>query len=220
MDIADPERALTLAYAPAVARRGLATLWQLDERLAGIVRATREPRLGMIRLAWWREALERLDHHPPPDEPLLQAVAAELLSRGATGSALGGIADGWAALLGPLPLEQEALAAHAEERGGAAFRIAGTILGSPPTQLGPAGEAWALVDLAYHVTDPATAARALELARKRLEPIAAWHWPARLRALGALTRLAAADAAAARGNRRPGSPARVARVLLHRLTGR
>jgi phytoene synthase len=135
MEIADPERALTLAYAPQATRPGLAVLWQLDERFAGVVRATREPQLGLIRLAWWRESLERLDSAPAPDEPLLQAVAAELVAGGLGGAALGNIADGWAALLGPLPLTDGALAIHAAERGGVLFRAAGGILGESASQL-------------------------------------------------------------------------------------
>jgi len=221
MEPADPERALTLAYVPAEARQALAVLWQLDKRLGGIVATTREERLGAIRLAWWREALERLDSHPAPDEPLLRSVATELIPRGVAGSMLGGIADGWAALLAPLPLDAEALASHAAERGAVLFQIGGALCGDTPPQLGPAGEAWALVDLAFHVSDQDTAVRALAAARERLEHVAGWLWPSRLRALGALVVLAAADVANGPATgRRPGSPRRVARALLHRLTGR
>jgi phytoene synthase len=218
---ADPERALALAYAPASARPALAVLWQLDERLAGIVATTREERLGAIRLAWWREALEKLDSAPPPDEPLLKSVAAELIARGVSGAALGGIADGWAGLLAPLPLDPGALETHATERGRALFRVAGGLLGDTQPQLDAAGEGWALVDLAFHVSDRETAAAALAAARGRLDGISSWRWPTRLRALGALAVLAAGDAASGlSGDRRPASPARVGRALLHRVTGR
>jgi phytoene synthase len=217
----DPERALTLAYAPAAVRPALAVLWQLDERLGAIVAATREEQLGAIRLTWWREALERLDAVPPPEEPLLKAVATELIGRGIGGAALGDIADGWAALLAALPLDTEALEAHAAQRGGALFRNAGALLGAEAPQLTAAGEGWALIDLAFHVSDQETAGRAVAMARERLAGASDWHWPARLRPLGALTMLASGDAAAGLTvKRRPGSPKRVARALLHRLTGR
>jgi len=101
MTIADPERALTLTYAAADRRAALTALWHLDERLAGVVRNTKEDRLGAIRLAWWREALARLDEAPAPAEPLLQELAATLLPLGLRGAELGTIADGWAALLAP-----------------------------------------------------------------------------------------------------------------------
>lgn len=216
--VADPERALTIAYAPADARIALSVLWRLDERLAGIVRATREPQLGTIRLAWWRDALERLDSGSVPQEPILVAAAAELLPRGASGSALGDVADGWAALLGEL--DTDAMARHAADRGGRLFSVAGILLRQSPPQLMAAGEGWALVDLACHLGDAAAADRALALARERFDQVAGWRWPGRLRSLGALAVLAAGDAAGDVAARRPGSPARVARALVHRLTGR
>ena len=66
-------------------------------------RSSTQPALGAIRLAWWREALERLDTSPPPPEPRLQAVATELLPRGVTGAMLAELEDGWAALLDEEP---------------------------------------------------------------------------------------------------------------------
>ena len=80
--IVDPERNLVLAYAPVRARAALATLWRLDERLGGVVATTSEPMIGRIRLAWWREALERLDQGGPPAEPLLRETAETLLPLG------------------------------------------------------------------------------------------------------------------------------------------
>lgn len=220
MPVADPERALALAYAPADVRPALALLWRLDERLGQIVAATREARIGMIRLAWWREALERLDSAAAPEEPLLRETAETLLSRGLCGAAIGGIADGWAALLAS-PLDEAALIDHATERGARLFGLAGALMDMPSPLLAPAGEGWALVDLAFNVRDDAVAANALALARPRLAQAATTRWPARLRSLGALTMLAADDAARGPGGPRAcGSPRRVARMLRHRLTGR
>ena len=217
---ADPERALSLAYAPADVRPALAVLWRLDERMGQIVAATREERIGAIRLAWWREALERLDTATAPDEPLLRAVAAELLPRGVTGARLGGVADGWTALL-VSPIHDESLAEHAAERGARLFELAGMLLGEPSPLLAPAGAGWALVDLAFNVRDPHVVARALALALARLEPIAGARWPLRLRSLGMLAVLGVGDVArGADTPRRLGSPRRVARMLRHRLTGR
>ena len=67
----DPERALALSYA-VEGRDALAALLALDDALARLLRSTREPALGQMRLAWWREALERLDTAPPPAEPVLR----------------------------------------------------------------------------------------------------------------------------------------------------
>src|ERR1700760_3804181 len=72
----DPDRRLALAYAPARARPALEALWRLDVTLGAVVARAREKMVARIRLAWWREALERLDAAPPPAEPLLEALAA------------------------------------------------------------------------------------------------------------------------------------------------
>jgi len=221
MEITDPERALTIAYAPVDARDALALLWRLDERLANVVRATKEARLGQIRLAWWREALERLDTHPAPDEPLLQSIAAGLLPRGVQGAALGKIADGWVVLLRALPLAEAEIAEHGADRGGALFEAAGVVLGLPRAELAAAGEAWALADLAFHFRDRSSAEMALDLARQRIAQMGDWRWPRQLRAIGALYTLATVDVRAGLSvPREVGSPRRVGRALLHRLTGR
>ena len=68
---ANPERVLALSYA-GEGRGALAALLALDDSLATLLRTTREPALGQMRLAWWREALERLDTAPPPAEPSRQ----------------------------------------------------------------------------------------------------------------------------------------------------
>ena len=49
--------------------------------MGDVVARSTEPALGAIKLAWWRERLEELDHGKVPAEPRLQAAAAELLPR-------------------------------------------------------------------------------------------------------------------------------------------
>lgn len=218
--VSDPERRLSLSYAPAGIRDALTTLWALDERFGTVIASTQEAGIGAIRLAWWREALARLDHAPTPAEPLLQAVAAQLLPRGVSGAALSALEDGWLPLLGAL--DAEGLADHARERGGRLFGLAARMLAAePPAEVMLAGEGWALVDLAFRVRDRPTAERAIGLAVARWAAIPAYRWPRRLRALGVLAELARADTIA--GLDRPraqGSPGRLARALWHGLTGR
>lgn len=208
-DAAAAERALALGYAPPAARAGLAALWALDDRLRQIVRAARDPTIGMMRLTWWADALERLDTAAPPAEPVLQALAAEVLPRGVTGETLAAMVDGWERLLEPAP----DLLPHAAERGGRLFAAAATLLGANDVRIAAAGEGWALADL----TDwPPLAREARALALSRPTTMPGGRWPAPLRPLGALALLARFDA---QGASRPGSPRRVARLLAHRLTG-
>jgi 15-cis-phytoene synthase len=218
--VADPERALVLAYAPARARAALAALWRLDERLGGVVAAAREPMIGAIRLAWWREALEALDHAPPPPEPLLVEIAATLLPEGISGKALAEIEAGWAALLQSDPPDDDAIENHGRLRGWPLFFLAARLLaGAGCEQAGRAGEGWALADLGSRLSDPAAAARANARAAAVLRELTGFRWPAALRPLGALAMLARQDATSPQA-RRQGSPARLARIMFHRLTGR
>src|SRR3546814_3968009 len=74
----DPERWLAATYARRQARPGLAALFALDISLGRLVASTNEPMIGAIRIAWWREALEKLHQPPLPGEPVLQALAHEV----------------------------------------------------------------------------------------------------------------------------------------------
>lgn len=212
-----PERALALGYAPAAARAGLAALFALDERLAAILRTTREPLVGQMRLTWWHEALAALDHAPPPAEPVLTALAHTVIVR-VPGATLARLVEGWEALL-DVPLDEAALETHAAARGAGLFNAAATLLGvAPDVMIARAGEGWALADLAHHLSDVALADRARTLAHARLSADDRTRWPVAVRALGALARLARLDLAPA--PRPVGHPARAARLLWHRLSGR
>ncbi len=189
-------------------------LWALDGHLAGIVTATREGALGEIRLAWWREALAALpDKGPPKGEPILGGLAP-LVTR-AECDLLAGVADGWMALLEPLPLADDALARFAEGRGAGLFRVAGMLLGGSHPSLGEAGAGWALADLARHMSNAPTAARARELAGERLGGTRG-RWPRSLRPLGMLAALARRDAGRIEAQ---GAPGRIFRAFWAGLTG-
>ena len=82
------DRDLVRLYWPVELRPAFDALFGIDDALAEVVATATQPALGAIRLAWWREALERLDASPPPPEPRLQAAATELLPRGISGATL------------------------------------------------------------------------------------------------------------------------------------
>ena len=219
VSIADPERLLAASYAPAGARPALTALFALDERLGAIVSAAREPTIGLLRLAWWREALERLDRAPAPAEPLLSAVADQLIPKGVSGAALAALEQGWAALLDGEP-DPEALARHGREHGGRLFEAAATLLAPsvPLPGVAAAGTGWGLADLADHHSNGSVRAEARRQAAVALAA-APTRWPGPLRPLGALTLMARRDLARD-GPPDRGSPGRVARMLAMRLTGR
>src|SRR5690242_20801343 len=95
---------LALTYVPPRDRGALAALFAIDRAMGDVVRSTKEPMLGPIRLAWWRERLEELDEGSnAPEEPRLQAVERELLPRGVSGRDLAGPESGWLRLFDPFP---------------------------------------------------------------------------------------------------------------------
>jgi 15-cis-phytoene synthase len=220
VDIADPERRLALAYAPADVRATLAMLWALDERLGAIVAATREAMLGEIRLTWWRDALLALEQGPPQGEPLLGALWHAVKGHGLSPTALAELPGGWSALLDPMPLSPEAIDRHARGRGGVLFDMSARLLGDPEPDVAAAGAAWALADLASRVSDPETARCARMAGKTCLEEAGSLRWSRRLRPLAILTALARRDCAAPDSRRRQGSPGRLMQVIWSGMTGR
>lgn len=213
----DLDRRLALAYVPVAARAAVEALWRLDVTLGAVLAAGRDPLIGRIRLAWWREALERLDREPPPGEPVLRALAEHVVPAPISGAALAAMEQGWAILLSDAPLGREQLDAYAAARGGLLFRHSGRLLGLSDPAVDAAGELWALVDLARRSASAADTRSALEAARARVDTA---PWPARLRPLGMLAALARRDLERGPGAwEAQGSPMRMLRMLRHRLTG-
>jgi phytoene synthase len=213
----DPDRRLILAYAPARVRPALDALWRLDVALGAALAGGRDALAGQLRLAWWREALERLDAAPPPAEPVLQGLAAHVLPAGVGGAALAGMEEAWRQLLADGPLGGEALDHYAEARGGALFRHSARLLGLPDHPVETAGRRWALVDFARRSANPAEARAAFDAAGRIEAPA---PMPPQLRPLEMLSVLNRRDLARGPGIwERQGSPARMLRLLRHRFTG-
>lgn len=219
---ANPESALAIGYARAPLRPAMAALFNLDSALGAVLRTTREPLVGQMRLTWWHEALTRLDDAPPPAEPMLSALASTVLPRGVSGARLATMIDGWEELLDGDALNDHAMERFAEARGARLFGIAGQVLGAHRDDpLAAAGSGWALVDLARHLRDRRTGERALAKARAALDIARRVRWSRDARALGALAHLARLDAAVPLDQPLPvGAPRRVARLAWHRWTGR
>ncbi|RYY22944.1 MAG: hypothetical protein EOP62_21755 [Sphingomonadales bacterium] len=216
----DPERGLVLSYAPAERRAALAALIALDDALAQLLRTTSEPALGQMRLAWWREALERLDTAPAPAEPVLRALAENVLPHGVTGRSLVPIVHGWEVLVEEDALDADALRRFGAGRG-ALFVAAGHALGAVSDPLIEAGQGWALADLARNLKEAGEATEARQQAQPLLDLAARRRWSRAGRPLGAMAHLARLDLALPAEAPTPiGSPRRVGRLLWHRLTGR
>jgi phytoene synthase len=189
-------------------------LWRLDVTFAAVLATGTDPMVSRIRLAWWREALERLDEAPAPPEPVLQGVQGLVMPAGIAGAELAAMEEGWAVLLaeGAPDLDR-----YARLRGGLLFAFSARLLGAADPRVAAAGASWALVDLARHSSRSDEAMRALEAAAARQEQR---KWPHALRPLAMLTALARRDVLrGADSLERQGAPARMLRLLGVRLAG-
>jgi phytoene synthase len=190
-------------YWPSSLRPAFDALFGIDDALADVVASSTQPALGAIRLAWWRDALERLDHGPAPAEPRLRSAAAGLLPLGVTGRQLSLLEGGWAALLDEQPEDRLAL-----ERGEALFAIGARLLGEADPAVAAAGRLFAWADLRRrgHGTDIGSQLRPYGFAR-------------RLRPLTALAALAARDLRLAPRIEEEATPGRALALLRHRFSG-
>jgi phytoene synthase len=72
----DPDRYLATLFAPAEAREALFALYAFDHEISRVRRLVNEPVAGLVRLQWWREALDAIAADRPPAHPVVLAVHA------------------------------------------------------------------------------------------------------------------------------------------------
>jgi phytoene synthase len=199
-----PDWALMLTHFPTRVQPAVAALWAVDEAMSAVIVGASQPALAGIKLAWWREALCRLDVDPAPPEPRLRAVATELLPLGVTGAEVAGIEEGWAALL-----QERVEASVVALRGERLFAVLAKLLGGEDAMLPEAGALFALSDAMRHGRgDFASERRAL------IGALAGRRTARRLRPVTLAARLAARDLGEPEG-----TPKRALALIAHRLTG-
>lgn len=200
------DRDLVRLYWPVELRPAFDALFDLEAALADVVRTSTQPALGAIRLAWWREALERLDTATPPAEPRLQAIASELLPLGVSGARLATIEDGFAAMFDEVPDT-----ARVGKGGAALFACAAALLGQDHPKLDEAGALHAVAQAIRHGFLAPTQIEAGTLAGVR--------FGRSLRPLTAFAQLAARDLRQAPTFEPEATPGRAVVLLSHRLFG-
>ena len=72
----DYDRYLCAQFAPPRARPGLLAVTGFACEVAKIPARVKEPTMGRLRVAWWRDALDRLEVGDPPRHPAVAALAA------------------------------------------------------------------------------------------------------------------------------------------------
>ena len=134
---ADRDRWLATLYAPATLRSALLAVHALDLELAKVAATTTDAMLGEIKLAWWRERLVDLDAGIVLAQPVLQALAADVLPEGVTGATLAGFEDAW------LALAADDVARHVALRGAAVGGALAALAGGDAATGTRLGTAWA-----------------------------------------------------------------------------
>ncbi|WGM39879.1 squalene/phytoene synthase family protein [Caulobacter sp. NIBR1757] len=117
----DPDRWLSSRFAadPA-ARADLVALYSLDNELSAVGRKVRDPLVGEMRLAWWREALEGLMAR---GDTRGHAVLEGLKAARFPMDTVAGLPDRYIDALAP-PADDEALLARIDETDGVVMALA------------------------------------------------------------------------------------------------
>jgi phytoene synthase len=211
---------LALSYVPPRHRGALASLFAIDRAMGDVVRTTKEPMLGPIRLAWWREQLEGLDEKASaPAEPRLEAVERELLPRRISGHDIAGLEPGWLRLFDPFPWSGETSEA-VWLRGNLLFGLGARVLGEASDEVQVAGGLWALLDVARRCSDASSREILIAQGRAFALGLSGATFAPRLRPLSMLAALAIRDCKRGEPFEVEGTPRRAATMLRHRLTGR
>ncbi len=208
----DHDRIIALAYAKSRFRSSFEALLMLDATLGNAVRAARDPLLGQIRLAWWRDELERVPTLLTTADPVLRAIRAIIARHDVIQGMCLAMVNGWEILLSDWPPEDDRLTEFGKLRGGNLFAAAGVLTGAGTAEvLVASGSAWALRDLSFHCSDKEVAKRASELATQKSNSTR--RFPLEMRPFHILARLAEQDSLVPRGRSKVGSPFRVLQAL-------
>lgn len=75
MRVQDPDRFLSTLFASSDRREALFALYAFDHEIAKVRRVVREPMAGLIRLQWWRDALDGIEVGDVRDHPVVRGLS-------------------------------------------------------------------------------------------------------------------------------------------------
>ena len=149
----DRERWLCTLFAPEAARPTLLALVAFGTELGRVREQAREPHMALVRLQWWRDALEEAKAGVPRAHPVCRALVAPLARDPALEALLGAMVDAREKDIEEWPFaDLGELAAYAERSSGslAEAMLRAAAPAAPEAGLAAArriGGAWALVGL-------------------------------------------------------------------------
>lgn len=125
----DPDRYLATLFAPPAIQADLFALYAFNIELARIGEQAREPQLGEIRLAWWREALAA-PLGAKTGNPVADALAATRMARALRPETLDRLVDARGFDIQRAPMtDMDALDAYLRDTAGALFMLGAQIAG-------------------------------------------------------------------------------------------
>lgn len=157
---------IALSYTPQTVRDRLRAFLTLDRRLGQIVAQTNEAMLGQMRLAWWRETLQKqLDERPTGDAALIavnQHWAGEE-------TVLIQLVDGWEQMLAEPPMSVDNAHIFAAGRAAGFTALVEYASGNEDRSraIRSAAQCWALMDAATHLPSGEEREMLIDLAKSQ-----------------------------------------------------
>ena len=160
----DPDRYLTVLFAPTARRAGLFALYAFNLEVAKIAEVVSEAPLGLLRLQWWRDTLEAIEAGPESRHAVAEALAGTIRRHDLDLALFGRLIDAREFDLEKrAPENLAALEAYAEGTSASLVRLALQVLGVEAAAAQAAGRhagiAWALAGLLRAVPFHAAAKR-------------------------------------------------------------
>jgi NADH dehydrogenase [ubiquinone] 1 alpha subcomplex assembly factor 6 len=167
----DRDRYHTALFAPAERRDALFALYAFNYEIARIREAVREPMLGLMRLQWWRDALEEIYAGKQPRRHGVVAPLAEAIrTHGLSKTHFDALVDGRARDMEEVPPEtMGALENYASDTSGRLILLALEVLGVRDAS---AAEAGCDVGIAYSLAGLLVAAAFHARQRRTFLPVA------------------------------------------------
>jgi NADH dehydrogenase [ubiquinone] 1 alpha subcomplex assembly factor 6 len=163
----DHDRFLTALFVPAPRREAVLSLFAFNLELARARELVREPMMGLMRLQWWRDAVEGIYAGSPRRHEVVAPLAAAVRDHRLERRLLDQLIDAREADMNPAPpADLAALADYAAATSGTLVRLVMAVLagsGEVPPAAGSVAEAigcgWALIGLVRAVPFHARARR-------------------------------------------------------------
>ncbi len=150
----DPDRFVTALFAPVERREDLMALYAFNLEVARIRESVTEPMIGLMKVQWWRDVIERLyaGQGVPQGHPVAEALAALVERHGLPRALFDRLLDARDLDMEPDPVaDRAALRAYADDTGGTVAQLALWTLGDRSDEgqgaAGAVGRAWALTGL-------------------------------------------------------------------------